>query len=85
MQQLATRKDLLPPEVNRAQLFLLVERYGKAPFLQALQKGMTAEEAQWYLQALLDNMKTAQKIAPALRADDEKTDPVRRNIELLGK
>ncbi len=85
LQQLATREGLLPPEVNRAQLFLLVERYGKAPFLQALQKGMTAEEAQWYLQALLDNMKTAQKIAPALRADDEKTDPVRRNIELLGK
>lgn len=85
LQAVVEREGLLPPGVNQAQLQQLVQRYGQEPFLDVLQKALTLEEARWYLGVLLQGVPAPDTVTPALRGDDERTDPVRRNIELLGR
>lgn len=73
----------LPP---REQLQPLAERHGRRLLLQALEGGALDEAtARSLLDAVLGDAALPETVAPAPRADDEKTDPLRRGVELMAE
>jgi hypothetical protein len=76
----------MPPEADTAALAAQAQRYGREPLRQALQgEGIAAAEAEALLAQVLGAASTATPapMAPPARTQD-KTDPLRRSVELLG-
>lgn len=69
---------------DQESLRALVQKYGKEPFLRTLQSAMGTEEAALLLDSLLDDpVLPAKAPEPELRRDGQKTDPLRRSLELM--
>lgn len=73
--------------IDRDKLLQQLQRYGRRPALAALQGGgMGREEAEAALTALAGNAGDGvAPEAPSRRADNEKTDPLKRSLERLGE
>ena len=71
-----------------ASLRALAQKHGREPFLQTLRRKMSASEADVVLQQLLGDVPALapqQPVVTGTRAAGDKTDPLRRSVELLEK
>lgn len=66
------------------QLGALAQRHGRRPFINALRgSGVDEATAHQLLATLLGSQEAPAEVAPPLRPDAEKTNPVKRSFELL--
>lgn len=78
----ATEAGLPPAD----KLVALAQRHGRAPLVESL-RGTVLDDAtaKALLDALLGGQATPASVTPPLRPDSEKTDPLRRSLELMSE